>query len=68
MKLTPEQILEFEVLIHHKLNLLAVRARDPEHPMHALMAWDENGRAVTPSDTELMARLLAAALNEPEPH
>jgi hypothetical protein len=65
--MTPDQIHEFELMVGHKLSLLAVRAHDPQHPVHHLMRWNpETGKALVPSDGRIMAALLVAALNEPE--
>jgi hypothetical protein len=67
--LTPEQIAAFTELIQRKLHHLAVRAKDPQHPMHSMPEWNpRTGKAIMPTDADQIGVILMAALKEPEPN
>jgi hypothetical protein len=54
-------------LLGGKLRLLGIRARDPNHPMHAKIEWcPKTGLPVMPDDDDESAALMMAALDEPD--
>ncbi len=58
---------ELNEIVGRKMKLLGIRARDPNHPMHNIIQWSSDGLPIMPDDNEERAKLVLAALDEPDP-
>jgi hypothetical protein len=59
---------ELNEFVGHKMKLLGIRARDPNHPMHRIIEWDDaTGMPILPDSDEQLAQLILVALDEPDP-